>query len=173
MVVWFSGLSGAGKSTLANKLAEKLKQEGKLVYNLDGDQLRQGLNKNLGFSAEDRLENLRRAAEIAKILNDLGYLVLASFITPLQSQREAVKEVLNDELIEIFIDCELAVCEQRDVKGLYAKARNGLIEDFTGISSPFEKNLNAHITINTSTATITQSIDLIYQHLKKELRWNI
>ena len=79
----------------------------------------------------------------------------------------------NDELIEIFIDCELAVCEQRDVKGLYAKARNGLIEDFTGISSPFEKNLNAHITINTSTATITQSIDLIYQHLKKELRWNI
>ena len=138
--IWFTGLSGSGKSTLSSMLKIVLESRGDPVVLLDGDALRSGLNRDLGFSALDRAENIRRAAEVAKILCDAGHTVLAAFITPLESLRQAVRSLFRpDAFVEVFLDCPLAVCETRDPKGLYCRARKGDIPEFTGISSPFER----------------------------------
>lgn len=140
-VIWFYGLSGSGKSTLANALELALHQKGKLTYLLDGDNLRQGLNKDLGFSENDRSENIRRNAEVAKLFVDAGIITLAAFITPMQKDRELLKNIIGtNKLITVYVDCPLNICEQRDVKGLYAKARKGEIKNFTGIDAPFQEN---------------------------------
>lgn len=138
-ILWFVGLSGSGKSTLANMLEAALHERGIHTYLLDGDNIRAGLNKGLTFSAEDRQENIRRIGEVAKLFVDAGTVVLTAFISPFKSDRKRVRDLVGEgEFIEVFVDCPLEVCEQRDVKGLYAKARRGEISHFTGISSPFE-----------------------------------
>ena len=138
-VLWFTGLSGAGKSTIADKLEQKLYQAGKRTYLLDGDNVRHGLNKDLGFSDEDRVENIRRIGEMAKLFVDAGLIVLVSFISPFKSERQLARELMEDgEFIEIFVDTPLKVCEERDPKGLYKKARAGEIKQFTGIDSAYE-----------------------------------
>jgi adenylylsulfate kinase len=139
LTIWMSGLSGSGKSTIANMLEQSLNQMDFHTYILDGDNTRLGLNKNLGFTEEDRVENIRRVAEVCKLMNDAGIIVICSFISPFQKNRDQAKEIIGkDNFIEVFIDTDLEVCEMRDPKGLYKKARAGEIKDFTGISSPFE-----------------------------------
>ncbi|MEM1200129.1 MAG: adenylyl-sulfate kinase [Pseudomonadota bacterium] len=138
-VLWFTGLSGAGKSTIADKLEQKLYQAGKRTYLLDGDNVRHGLNRDLGFSDEDRVENIRRIAEMSKLFVDAGLIVLVSFISPFKAEREMARALMEDgEFIEIFVDTPLTVCEERDPKGLYKKARAGEIKQFTGIDSAYE-----------------------------------
>lgn len=139
LTIWMSGLSGSGKSTIANMLEQSLNEMDFHTYILDGDNTRLGLNKNLGFSEEDRVENIRRVAEVCKLMNDAGIIVICSFISPFQKNRDQAKEIIGrDNFIELFIDTDLEVCEKRDPKGLYKKARAGEIKEFTGISSPFE-----------------------------------
>ena len=139
LTIWMSGLSGSGKSTIANNLEFSLNKMGYHTYILDGDNTRLGLNKNLGFSEEDRIENIRRVSEVCKLMNDAGLIVICSFISPFQKNREQAKDIIGeDKFIEVFVDTDLSVCEDRDPKGLYKKARAGEIKDFTGISSPFE-----------------------------------
>lgn len=137
-VIWMVGLSGSGKSTLARAAEHILHQKGRLSMLLDGDNLRTGVNKNLGFSEEDRTENIRRAAEVAKLFANCGVITICSLISPTKEIREMAKSIIGENYFEVYIDCPLEVCEQRDVKGLYAKARRGEIKDFTGISSPFD-----------------------------------
>ncbi|MDX1903754.1 MAG: adenylyl-sulfate kinase [Thermonemataceae bacterium] len=166
IVIWLMGLSGAGKSTLGTHLAERLYQKGFLTQCLDGDNLRSGLNKNLGFSEDDRLENIRRAAEVAKILADSGVIVIASFICPTHKTQKMVREIIgNQDFIEIFVNCPLEVCEQRDVKGLYAKARAGIIKDFTGIDSPFEAPIRPDFVIETHTENLESSLQKVYDFI--------
>jgi adenylyl-sulfate kinase len=162
-IIWFTGLSGSGKSTLSNALASKLHQNGFLTYNLDGDNIRMGLNGDLQFSIEDRKENIRRIGEVAKLFWDSGVIVLTSFISPLISDRERVRELVpQGDFIEVFVDCPLEVCESRDVKGLYQKARKGLIKDFTGISSPFEAPQSPEITINTEKLNLEEAVESLF-----------
>jgi len=138
-VIWLVGLSGSGKSTLAGNIEAILHQKGYKTYLLDGDNVRLGLNNDLGFSSKDRTENIRRIAEVARLFNEAGIIVLSAFISPLAADRAQAQRLIGSEnFIEIFIDCPLHVCEKRDVKGLYAKARKGLIPNFTGIDAPFE-----------------------------------
>ncbi|MGB0430930.1 MAG: adenylyl-sulfate kinase, partial [Bacteroidia bacterium] len=147
-VIWLIGLSGSGKSTIAKTIEKKLFQEGFITQLLDGDNLRFGLNGDLTFNANDRVENLRRTAEVAKLFKDAGLVTFCSFITPTEESRQKAKTVIgNDDYIEVYIDCPLEICEQRDVKGLYKKARSGEIPNFTGISSPFEEPVNAAISL--------------------------
>ena len=142
-VIWFTGLSGSGKSTIANALEKALHAEGKRTYILDGDNIRQGLNKDLGFTDADRVENIRRVAEVAKLMMDAGLIVMTAFISPFRAEREMARELIGEEnFIEVFVDTPLAVCEQRDPKGLYKKARNGQLPNMTGINSPYEPPLN-------------------------------
>ncbi|MDA8442186.1 MAG: adenylyl-sulfate kinase [Peptococcaceae bacterium] len=157
-VVWFTGLSGSGKSSLAHALNAKLHAMGLLVYTLDGDNIRHGLNKNLGFAVADRNENIRRIGEVAKLMVDAGIIVLATFISPLRAEREGLRHILAQDLIEVFVDCPLEVCESRDPKDLYKKARAGAIADFTGISSPYEAPLNADLVINTAAAPLEECV---------------
>ncbi len=147
--LWFTGLSGSGKSTLANEV-EKILYDKKIhTYLLDGDNVRHGLNKDLGFSAEDRKENIRRIGEVAKLFTDAGMIVLTAFISPYRSDRDFVRNLFdNKEFIEIFVKCDLDTCEERDPKGLYEKARKGEIDNFTGISAPYEEPLNPELIIN-------------------------
>lgn len=148
-VVWFTGLSGSGKSTLANALEEALHAQGKRTYILDGDNIRQGLNKDLGFSDADRVENIRRAAEVAKLMMDAGIIVMTAFISPFRADREMARELIGqDHFIEVFVDTPLEVCEQRDPKGLYKKARSGLIPNMTGIDSPYETPLRPEYVVS-------------------------
>jgi bifunctional enzyme CysN/CysC len=138
-VIWFTGLSGSGKSTLANALEKELHAQGKRTYILDGDNIRQGLNKDLGFTDANRVENIRRVAEVAKLMMDAGLIVITAFISPFRAEREMARELIGpDSFIEVFVDTPLSVCEERDPKGLYKKARAGLIPNMTGISSPYE-----------------------------------
>ena len=151
-VIWLTGLSGSGKSTIANELAIKLQEEGKLAYILDGDNVRMGLNKDLGFSDDDRKENIRRIAEVAKLLSDAGVIVITAFISPFREEREKAKEIVGrDSFIEVFVRASLETCEKRDPKGLYKKARAGEIPMFTGIDSPYEEPLNYDIMVSSDT----------------------
>ena len=164
--LWFEGLSGSGKSTLINHLDHYLVKNNFHTYVLDGDNLRLGLNSDLGFSNNDRNENLRRAAEVSSLMVDAGLLVLAGFITPNEAQRKLIRRKFKDEqFIEIFISTPLDICEKRDIKGLYKKARNGKIDNFTGISSPFEYPQNADLTIDTSDKSISECLSTIISFL--------
>ena len=161
-LLWFTGLSGSGKSTIANLVERRLHALGRHSFLLDGDNLRHGLNSDLGFSAADRQENIRRAGEVAKLMCDAGLIVLAAFISPFRAERELVRRMLPEgEFVEIFVDTPLAVAETRDVKGLYAKARAGLIREFTGIDSPYEAPSNPEIRIDTSAMSAVEAAELI------------
>ncbi|MBM5570025.1 MULTISPECIES: adenylyl-sulfate kinase [Deefgea] len=164
---WFTGLSASGKTTLAYALEKKLFDDGKLCYVLDGDNIRHGLNSNLGFSAEDRSENIRRIAEVSKLMNDAGIIVLTSFISPFISDRELAKKIIGEENYkEIYVSTSLHDCEQRDPKGLYKKARCGEIIEFTGISSPYEPPSHPYLKINTANTAIQDALQLIITVLK-------
>lgn len=150
-LIWFTGLSGSGKSTLASSLETHFFDSGLNTYILDGDNIRSGLNNDLDFSAESRSENIRRISEVSKLFLDAGVLVLSAFISPFKEDRDAAKNLVGrDNFIEVFVDCPLEVCEERDVKGLYKKARAGEIKDFTGISSPFEIPEKPDVIVNTA-----------------------
>jgi adenylyl-sulfate kinase len=156
-VLWFTGLSGSGKSTLANEVEQVLHTAGRHTFLLDGDNLRHGLNGDLGFSEADRTENIRRVAEVAKLMADAGLIVLTAFVSPFAADREKARRIVGpDRFVEIYVDCPLEVCESRDVKGLYAKARQGLIPDFTGISSPFEAPVQPELHVRTDLHSLTE-----------------
>lgn len=163
-VLWFIGLSGAGKSTIANIVEQNLHEMKIHTKILDGDNLRLGLNNDLGFSKKDRDENLRRVAEVAKLFSDNATTVLCCFITPLESQREMIKSILGDDVTFIYVKANMASCEKRDVKGLYKKAREGKIADFTGISSPFEEPKSANLIINTEEISAPNAAQLILDY---------
>lgn len=165
IVLWFTGLSGSGKSTLAVNLEERLNKLGKLTYLLDGDNIRHGLNKDIGFSLEDRSENIRRIAEVSKLFVDAGIITLAAFISPLQKDRDAVREIVKEDFIEIFVKCPLEVCEERDPKNLYKKARSGEIKNFTGINSPYEEPVNPELIVNTHETDINEEVDRIIEFI--------
>jgi bifunctional enzyme CysN/CysC len=166
LTLWFTGLSGSGKSTLANEIEKKLVAVGKHTMTLDGDNVRMGLNKNLGFSEEDRIENIRRIAEVAKLMNDAGLIVITAFISPYISDRDKARDVIGlENFIEIYISTPIEECEKRDVKGLYKKARNGDISNFTGISAPYEAPLHPEITINTVGMTIEDTTSYIFDKI--------
>jgi adenylylsulfate kinase len=166
-VLWFTGLSGSGKSTIANAVDHALFQTGLRSYVLDGDNIRHGLNSDLSFDAADRKENIRRIGEVAKLFVDSGQLVLSAFISPFQEDRKLVREMFEaEEFIEIFLKCPIQVCENRDPKGLYKKARKGDIPEFTGISSPYEMPSRPEIVIETDNMTIEESVEKIIAYLK-------
>ncbi len=162
-VIWFTGLSGSGKTTLAANLEKELFFRRFFCQVLDGDNIRSGINNNLGFSEEDRLENIRRIAEVSKLLINTGMITICSFISPTDEIRELARTIIGkNDFIEIFLNPPLEVCEKRDTKGLYKKARAGLIKDFTGISSPFEAPKHPDLEIDTSVMGIKDSVDLIF-----------
>ncbi len=162
-VIWFTGLSGSGKTTLASNLEKELFFRRFFCQVLDGDNIRVGINNNLGFSADDRLENIRRIAEVSKLLINTGMITICSFISPTDEIRELAKSIIGeDDFIEIFLNPPLEVCEDRDPKGLYKKARAGIIKDFTGISSPFEAPKHPDLEIDTSVTPIKDSVDQIF-----------
>ncbi|MFD0975755.1 adenylyl-sulfate kinase [Salinimicrobium gaetbulicola] len=172
-VVWFTGLSGSGKSTIANQLEKKFFDMGLRTYSLDGDNIRSGLNKGLTFTEEDRTENNRRISEVAKLFIDAGIITITAFISPLKADRKHAKEIIGaDNFIEVFVNTPLEVCEQRDVKGLYKKARQGEIKNFTGISSPYEKPENPHIEVKTENESIEESVERIFKVLQAKLEYN-
>ncbi|HID21872.1 MAG TPA: adenylyl-sulfate kinase [Planctomycetaceae bacterium] len=165
-VLWFTGLSASGKSTIANTVDHKLHAMGKHTFVLDGDNIRHGLNKNLGFSAEDREENIRRIGEVAKLFCDAGILTLTAFISPYRADRDKVRKLLEPgEFVEIFVDTSLETCEQRDPKGLYKKARAGEIKGFTGIDDPYEPPLNPEIVLDGDTKGIDELADQVVTYL--------
>ena len=166
LVIWFTGLSGAGKSTLAEALERSLQAEGRHTYLLDGDHLRLGLNRDLGFSERDRQENVRRAGEVAALMVDAGLVVLVAFISPFRSDRDAVRQLLPGQFIEVFIDTPLHVCEARDPKGLYRRARAGLIKNFTGLDSPFEAPQAAELRFDTSSCSVEEAVQQINDYLR-------
>ena len=168
--LWFTGLSGSGKSTVAVALEEALYKRGKLAYRLDGDNIRLGINKNLGFTAEDRTENIRRIGEVAKLFVDCGVIVLTSFISPYRADRDVVRQLhaaSDMPFIEVWVDCELAEAEKRDPKGLYKKARAGLIKNFTGIDDPYEAPLAAEMHLHTDKMSLDQEVELLLAELQK------
>lgn len=170
-LIWFTGLSGSGKSSLANALEKQLHNRGLNTYILDGDNIRSGLNKDLDFSEESRKENIRRIAEVSKLFVDAGVVVLTAFISPFRENRKFAKELVgNEHFIEVFVDCPLEVCESRDVKGLYAKARAGEIPDFTGITSPFEVPENPDIQIKTDELTLEESLKVLIDKVLPKLK---
>jgi adenylylsulfate kinase len=169
-VVWLTGFSGSGKSTIANALEVSLFEKGIRSFCLDGDNTRLGINKDLGFSSADRTENIRRVAEMSKLFLESGTIVITSFISPLISDREMAKNIIGDsDFVEVFINCPLEICEERDVKGLYAKARKGEIKDFTGIDSPFEAPLNADVELFTNQNSIEECVEIILDKIKLKL----
>lgn len=166
-LIWFTGLSGSGKSTLAVGLEKMLFDKSFKTYLLDGDNIRQGLNKDLSFDEQGRIENIRRIGEVSKLMLDAGLVVLTAFISPFRSDRTLVRDLVGkDRFIEVFADCPIEICEQRDVKGLYKRARQGEIKNFTGIDSPYEAPQNADIIIKTAEMKLNDSLDLL---LKKVL----
>ncbi len=167
-VLWFTGLSASGKSTIANALEKKLFHYGYKTYLLDGDNIRHGLNKDLGFSDADRVENIRRIGEVVKLFVDSGIIVLSAFISPFRSDRQIVRSLLEyDEFIEVFVNTPIEICESRDPKGLYKKARKGIIKDFTGIDSPYEEPNNPEIELITDTNSVESCTEKIIQYLIK------
>lgn len=168
-VIWITGLSCAGKSTIANALEEKLNKLIIHTFNLDGDNVRYGLNKDLGFSDEDRIENIRRIGEVLKFFIDSGLIVIASFISPFKKDRQWLRGLFGyNEFIEVYINTPIEVCEKRDNKGLYKKARNGLIKKFTGIDSPYEPPENHEIEIKTESCCVEQAVEKILLYLQKQ-----
>ncbi|WP_296620280.1 adenylyl-sulfate kinase [Marivirga sp.] len=157
IVIWMVGLSGSGKSTLARALENSLHEEGYLTQLLDGDNMRTGINNNLGFSPEDRTENIRRAAETAKLFMNAGLVTICSFISPTNDIRKMAKEIIGDGYVEVYVDCPVEVCEERDVKGLYAKARKGEIPDFTGVSAPFDIPNKPDVAVDTANQNLEES----------------
>lgn len=169
-ILWFTGLSGSGKSTLANAVEQELFRRGVRTYVLDGDNIRHGLNSNVDFSEEGRKENIRRIGEVSKLFVDAGIIVLTAFISPFRADRDKVRALVQEgEFIEIFVDCPLEVCESRDVKGLYKKARAGEIPDFTGIHSPFEAPLQPELIIRTSENDLSTSVNIIIDYISNKL----
>jgi len=170
VVLWFTGLSGSGKSTIANAVEKELNQKYRAhTYLLDGDNIRTGLNKDLSFSAEDRSENIRRIGEVARLFVDAGLIVLTAFISPFREDRKVVRDLLgNGDFVEIFVHCPLEVCEQRDPKGLYQKARLGEIQNFTGINSPYEAPDSPELTLDSSVLTVEECVEQVIQYLKSQ-----
>lgn len=167
-ILWFTGLSGSGKSTVANAVEVELFKRGIKTYLLDGDNVRHGLNKDLGFSETDRIENIRRIGEVSKLFVDSGLIVLTAFISPFKSDRQIAKSLVKyDEFIEVFVNTPIDVCESRDPKGLYEKARSGAIKNFTGIDSPYEAPEEPQIEIKTNQNTIQQCADIVVNYLVK------
>jgi adenylylsulfate kinase len=165
-LLWFTGLSGSGKSTVANALDIRLNESGYATYLLDGDNIRLGINTDLGFSLQDRNENIRRIGEIGKLFVNSGLITIACFISPLKVNREMVRKILGNDFIEVFVDCPLKECEKRDPKDLYKKARLGEIKEFTGISSPYEKPENPEIVIRTDRQSLDECVDKILDYIK-------
>jgi adenylylsulfate kinase len=168
VVLWFTGLSGAGKSTLAHAVENALFAKGCRTFVLDGDNIRHGMNKNLGFSPEDRKENIRRIGEVAKLFNDAGVIALTAFISPYREDRDAAREIAGDgKFFEVYVKCALDVCEARDPKGLYKKARAGEIPEFTGISAPYEEPDNAEIVVDTGEQSLEESAETVLGALRE------
>ncbi|WP_221565097.1 adenylyl-sulfate kinase [Alkalihalobacillus sp. TS-13] len=168
-IIWFTGLSGSGKSTLANAVDWKLHEQGLRSYVLDGDNIRHGLNKGLGFSVEDRQENIRRIGEVAKLFVDSGQFAITAFISPFQADRDRVREMVeSDEFIEVYVKCPLDECETRDPKGLYEKARKGEIPEFTGVSSPYEEPEAPELVIETNCYSVEECADQVIGYLKEK-----
>jgi adenylylsulfate kinase len=171
-VIWMSGLSGAGKTTIAKHLDEALYMKGFVAQILDGDNIRSGINNNLDFSEEDRKENIRRIAEISKLFMNCGIIIINSFISPTEDIREMAREIIGEEnFVEVYINASLEVCEKRDTKGLYAKAREGKIKNFTGIDSPFEEPQNAHIIVHTDKQSIDESVSQVIDYILPEITY--
>lgn len=166
-LLWFTGLSGAGKSTLAGALEAELYKLGHHTYLLDGDNVRHGLNGDLGFTQEDRVENIRRIAELSKLFVDSGLIVLSAFISPFRAERRLARDLLGDDFVEVYVGTPLSTCEQRDPKGLYAKARDGKIQNFTGIDSPYEVPETPEVTIDTSVLSIAQSVEEMLAYMRQ------
>jgi len=165
-LLWFTGLSGAGKSTVANIVEKKLNADGKHTYLLDGDNVRHGLNRDLGFSSEDRIENIRRVGEVGKLFVDAGIIALASFISPFRSDRMIVRELFEPhEFLEVFVSAPLDICEERDPKGLYKKARSGQIPNFTGVDSPYEPPQSPELVLDTTSSTPEQCADTVIEYM--------
>lgn len=168
VLVWFTGLSRSGKSSIANGVERALHAQHYRTFILDGDNIRLGLNNDLGFTNADRMENIRRIGEVAKLFVDAGVITLCAFISPFRADREKIKNLYDDkDFIEVFCNCPLAVCEQRDVKGIYRKARAGEIKNFTGISSPYEPPSNPNLVLDTHQLTIDESVEQVIQYLKE------
>ena len=166
--IWLTGLSGSGKSTIAVELEKRLAERGTRTYILDGDNIRHGLNKNLGFSPADRTENIRRIGEVSKLFTDAGLVAVTAFISPYRADRDQVREIMTaGDFIEIHVDCPVEVCEQRDVKGLYKKARAGEIKEFTGISAPYEAPAKAELTLKTHELPLEKSVAAILAYLEQ------
>jgi adenylylsulfate kinase len=166
-LLWFTGLSGSGKSTLAREVEWRLFDEGKQVFVLDGDNVRHGLNKDLGFSPEDRTENIRRIGEVGKLFRDQGNIVLTAFISPYQEDRDKVRELFGEgDFHEIFVDCPVEECEKRDPKGLYKKARSGEIPNFTGISAPYEEPQKPELRVATGSQELAASVEAVMTYLR-------
>jgi bifunctional enzyme CysN/CysC len=164
--VWFTGLSGSGKSTVANRLEQRLFAEGRHTYLLDGDNVRHGLNRDLGFTEADRAENIRRVAEVARLMVDAGLIVLVSFISPFRAERRSARSLFAEgEFIEVFVDTPLEECERRDPKGLYAKARSGQLPNFTGVASPYEPPEHPEIHLSTSRQSVDESAEEVFSRL--------
>lgn len=167
--IWLTGLSGSGKSTIAVAAEKALHDRGRLTYILDGDNIRQGLNKNLGFSPDDRTENIRRIGEVSKLFTDAGAIVFTSFISPYRADRDQVREIMAPgDFVEVYVAASLEVCEGRDVKGLYAKARAGKIPEFTGISAPYEEPEKPELVIDSGAQTLEQSVATLVEYLQKK-----
>ena len=165
-LVWFTGLSAAGKSTIAHAVEKELHDRGIRTYVLDGDNIRHGLNANLGFSPEDRKENIRRIGEVAKLMADAGVLTFAAFISPYREDRDAVRELFKDDnFIEVYVKCSVEECERRDPKGQYKKARAGIIKNYTGISSPYEEPLTPELVVDTETMVLEESKASVIEYL--------
>lgn len=170
LLIWFTGLSGSGKSTIANAVEQLLYDQGVHTYTLDGDNIRQGINSDLSFSPEDRTENIRRIGEIAGLFVDSGTVVLAAFVSPYKKDREIVKKVVKDyNFVEIFVNTPIEECERRDVKGLYAKARKGLIKDFTGVNAPYEAPDHADVRLDTTSLSVQQAAEEVIKAITPKL----
>ncbi len=171
-LIWFTGLSGSGKSTLANAVEAKLFENGNHTYLLDGDNVRTGLNRELGFSDEDRVENIRRIAEVSKLMMDAGLIVISAFISPFRKERSMIAELVGEEnFLEVFVDCPIEVCEERDVKGLYQKARAGIIKNFTGIDSPYEAPLHPKVHIHSDQEELQYSVNRVIELILEDIKY--
>jgi len=170
LVIWFTGISGSGKSTIAVELEKELTKMGKLVYRLDGDNIRHGLCSDLGFSEDDRNENIRRITEVSELFKDAGIITLVSFISPLKSMRKLAKDKIGDDaFVEVYVKASVETCTKRDPKGMYKKAISGQIKDFTGISATYETPENPDIVIDTENLTIDESVKMILHHIKEDI----